>query len=205
MIIVSSEHADKIRCLGFHALLNTQKTDKAGLASFLLHPCRNRASLRSPDNGRSSDGLASAHAPGWCICVRAAGRRARPPAHQRCAQALLHRHGGPCLRAQTQARRCAHVHSMCMARTRHARVTCMHMHTCAWHAHTHTRARAPCAWHSMCMAAELPSPCLQAGTANLRFKAREPARESVVVRSPTPMPRGCGPVHSMSRGVEAGC
>ena len=29
MIIVSSEHADKIRCLGFHALLNTQKTDKA--------------------------------------------------------------------------------------------------------------------------------------------------------------------------------
>ena len=86
-----------------------------------------------------------------------------------------------------------------------ARVTCMHMHTCAWHAHTHARARAPCAWHSMCMAAELPSPCLQAGTANLRFKAREPASESVVVRSPTPMPRGCGPVHSMSRGVEAGC
>ena len=51
---------------------------------------------------------------------------------------------------------------------------------CAWHVHVH----ALC---TVAGAAELHSTRMQAGTANLRFKAREPASESVVVRSPTPL------------------
>jgi hypothetical protein len=93
------------------SFLLTSSPDHFGLRSFVITPSsaevlRSGAHLaRSSDNGRS-DGLSSAHAPpGWRISLRAAARRAS--AHQRCAQALLHRHGGPCLRAQDPARRCA--------------------------------------------------------------------------------------------------
>ena len=104
---------------------------------------------RAPRVGHGrSDGLSSAHAPpGWRICLRAAARRARASARQRCAQALLHRHGGPCLCAQDPARRCAQLVRARVSQLKLVDVRSAVYVPCTRHVHTHAHNAVRVARH----------------------------------------------------------
>ena len=104
---------------------------------------------RAPRVGHGrSDGLSSAHAPPrWRICLRAAARRARASARQRCAQALLHRHGGPCLCAQDPARRCAQLVRARVSQLKLVDVRSAVYVPCTRHVHTHAHNAVRVARH----------------------------------------------------------
>ena len=128
-----------------------------------------REATRAPRVGHGrSDGLSSAHAPpGWRICLRAAARRARASARQRCAQALLHRHGRPCLCAQDPARRCAQLVRARVSQLKIVDVRSAVYVPCTRHVHTHAhnavrvarlgrvRATACCGCGCACVACAL--------------------------------------------------